>query len=88
MNRSLEDSLEGSLGGAGDLPAFTANLSYAAQYDKAAHKRFPSAGELCSAIRLQLLALRYALERGQNPDVAIEGPWDDPELWAIGSPGS
>ncbi len=37
-------------------------------------------------IRLQLLALRYALERGQNPDVAIEGPWDDPELWAIGSP--
>jgi glucosamine--fructose-6-phosphate aminotransferase (isomerizing) len=39
-------------------------------------------------IRLQLLALRYALERGQNPDVAIEGPWDDPELWAIGSPPS
>jgi glucosamine--fructose-6-phosphate aminotransferase (isomerizing) len=37
-------------------------------------------------IRLQLLALRYALERGQNPDVAIEGPWDDPGLWAIGSP--
>ena len=39
-------------------------------------------------IRLQLLALRYALERGQNPDVAIEGPWDDPQLWAIGSPTS
>src|SRR4029453_1417404 len=39
-------------------------------------------------VRLQLLALRYALERGQNPDVAIEGPWDDPGLWAIGSPGS
>jgi glucosamine--fructose-6-phosphate aminotransferase (isomerizing) len=39
-------------------------------------------------VRLQVLALRYALERGQNPDVAIEGPWDDPELWAIGSPGS
>jgi glucosamine--fructose-6-phosphate aminotransferase (isomerizing) len=38
--------------------------------------------------RLQVLALRYALERGQNPDVAIEGPWDDPDLWAIGSPGS
>ena len=37
-------------------------------------------------VRLQALALRYALERGQNPDVAIEGPWDDPELWAIGSP--
>jgi glutamine---fructose-6-phosphate transaminase (isomerizing) len=39
-------------------------------------------------VRLQALALRYALERGQNPDVAIEGPWDEPELWAIGSPGS
>jgi glucosamine--fructose-6-phosphate aminotransferase (isomerizing) len=39
-------------------------------------------------VRLQVLALRYALERGQNPDVAIEGPWDDPDLWAIGSPGS
>jgi len=37
-------------------------------------------------VRLQALALRYALERGQNPDVAIEGPWDDPGLWAIGSP--
>lgn len=39
-------------------------------------------------VRLQVLALRYALERGQNPDVAIEGPWDDHDLWAIGSPGS
>jgi glucosamine--fructose-6-phosphate aminotransferase (isomerizing) len=39
-------------------------------------------------VRLQLLALRYALERGRNPDVAIEGPWDDPGLWAIGSPAS
>jgi glucosamine--fructose-6-phosphate aminotransferase (isomerizing) len=39
-------------------------------------------------VRLQILSLRYALERGQNPDVAIEGPWDDPDLWAIGSPAS
>jgi glucosamine--fructose-6-phosphate aminotransferase (isomerizing) len=37
-------------------------------------------------VRLQVLALRYALERGRNPDVAIVGPWDDPGLWAIGSP--
>ena len=37
-------------------------------------------------VRLQVLALRYALERGRNPDVAIEGSWDDPGLWAIGSP--
>lgn len=39
-------------------------------------------------VRLQLLALRFALERGFDPDVAIEGAWDDQELWAIGSPGS
>ena len=39
-------------------------------------------------VRLQILALRYALERGQDPDVAIQGPWDDPGLWAIGSPGA
>ena len=38
------------------------------------------------AVRLQALALRYALERLENPDVAIEGPWDDADLWAIGSP--
>jgi glutamine---fructose-6-phosphate transaminase (isomerizing) len=37
-------------------------------------------------VRLQALALRYALERLQDPDVAIEGPWDDADLWAIGSP--
>jgi glucosamine--fructose-6-phosphate aminotransferase (isomerizing) len=39
-------------------------------------------------VRLQRLALRYATELGTNPDVAIEGPWDDPRLWAIGSPGA
>ena len=39
-------------------------------------------------VRLQALALRFALERGTDPDVAIEGPWGDPGLWAIGSPSS
>jgi glutamine---fructose-6-phosphate transaminase (isomerizing) len=39
-------------------------------------------------VRLQLLALRWANERGQNPDVAIEPPWDDELLWSIGSPDS
>ena len=38
-------------------------------------------------VRLQILALRYATERGTNPDIAIEAPWDDADLWAIGSPG-
>lgn len=39
-------------------------------------------------VRLQVLALRYATERGTDPDVAIEPPWDDEALWAIGSPGT
>jgi glutamine---fructose-6-phosphate transaminase (isomerizing) len=37
-------------------------------------------------VRLQALALRFALERSRNPDVAIEGPWDEAALWRIGSP--
>jgi glucosamine--fructose-6-phosphate aminotransferase (isomerizing) len=37
-------------------------------------------------VRLQALALRLALARGQDPDVAIEGPWDETALWRIGSP--
>jgi len=39
-------------------------------------------------VRLQILALRYATERGTDPDLAIVSPWDDADLWAIGSPGS
>jgi hypothetical protein len=41
----------------GGAATLSANLSYAAQYDRAARKRFPSATELCGAIRLHLLAL-------------------------------
>jgi glucosamine--fructose-6-phosphate aminotransferase (isomerizing) len=45
-------------------------------------------GQIPLTVRLQLLALRFATERGYDPDVAIEPPWDDAHLWAIGSPGS
>jgi glucosamine--fructose-6-phosphate aminotransferase (isomerizing) len=38
-------------------------------------------------VRLQLLALRFAVSRGQNPDKVIVGAWDDPALWSIGAPG-
>ena len=38
--------------------------------------------------RLQLLALRIATSRGQDPDKVIVGHWDDPALWAIGSPNA
>jgi glucosamine--fructose-6-phosphate aminotransferase (isomerizing) len=39
-------------------------------------------------VRLQLLALRFALERGRNPDVVIEGAWADEGLWMLGAPGA
>ena len=48
----------------------------------------PLLAQIPLTVRLQAIALRFALERGTNPDVAIEGPWDDPGLWAIGSPGT
>jgi glutamine---fructose-6-phosphate transaminase (isomerizing) len=37
-------------------------------------------------VRLQILALRFALERGQDPDTVIVGNWADEELWRIGRP--
>ncbi len=40
------------------------------------------------AVRLQVLALRFALAKGQNPDKVIVGHWDDPELWSIGAPNA
>ena len=36
--------------------------------------------------RLQLMALRFAEAKGQDPDKVIVGHWDDPRLWSIGSP--
>jgi glutamine---fructose-6-phosphate transaminase (isomerizing) len=37
-------------------------------------------------VRLQLLALRFALERGQDPDTVITGNWAEAWLWRIGRP--
>ena len=37
-------------------------------------------------VRLQLLALRFAATRNQDPDKVITGRWDDQQLWSIGSP--
>jgi glucosamine--fructose-6-phosphate aminotransferase (isomerizing) len=39
-------------------------------------------------VRLQLLAERFAAERGQDPDHVIVGAWNDKDLWAIGYPKS
>ena len=37
-------------------------------------------------VRLQMLALRLAVERGQDPDTVIVGGWADGDLWRIGRP--
>jgi glucosamine--fructose-6-phosphate aminotransferase (isomerizing) len=37
-------------------------------------------------VRLQLLALRFALERGQDPDTVITGNWAAEPLWRLGRP--
>ena len=45
----------------------------------------PVLAQIPLVARLQLLALRLATERGQNPDLVIERAWADESLWAIGS---
>ncbi|HVH52770.1 MAG TPA: hypothetical protein VNA32_01405, partial [Actinomycetota bacterium] len=44
----------------------------------------PLLAQIPLTVRLQILALRFAEARGQNPDRVITGAWDDPGLWAIG----
>jgi glutamine---fructose-6-phosphate transaminase (isomerizing) len=39
-------------------------------------------------VRLQMLALRFAIERGQDPDTVIVGGWADKDLWRVGLPGA
>ena len=46
----------------------------------------PVLAQIPLTIRLQLLALRYATERGFDPDLVIDGPWADEALWTIGAP--
>ncbi len=48
----------------------------------------PLLAQIPFAVRLQVLALRFALERGQDPDKVIVGQWDNPALWSIGTPGT
>jgi glucosamine--fructose-6-phosphate aminotransferase (isomerizing) len=48
----------------------------------------PLLQQIPMTVRLQLLALRLAQERGQDPDVAIVGAWARPALWEYGSSGA
>ena len=45
----------------------------------------PLLAQIPLTVRLQILALRFAEARGENPDSVITGAWDDEGLWAIGS---
>jgi len=46
----------------------------------------PLLAQIPLTVRLQILALRFAEARAQNPDGVITGAWDDEGLWGIGSP--
>ncbi|HEY8018610.1 MAG TPA: SIS domain-containing protein [Actinomycetota bacterium] len=46
----------------------------------------PILAQIPLTARLQMLALRIAAERGQNPDTVITGAWADQGLWSIGAP--
>ena len=46
----------------------------------------PLLAQIPLTVRLQMLALRFAEARGQDPDRVITGAWGDAGLWGIGSP--
>jgi glucosamine--fructose-6-phosphate aminotransferase (isomerizing) len=46
----------------------------------------PLLAQIPLTVRLQILALRFAEARGQNPDRVIVGAWGDAGLWRNGSP--
>jgi len=46
----------------------------------------PLLAQIPMTVRLQLLAENFARLRRQNPDTAIVGAWNEPELWRMGSP--
>jgi glucosamine--fructose-6-phosphate aminotransferase (isomerizing) len=43
----------------------------------------PLLAQIPMTVRLQCLALRFAQQRAQNPDVAITGAWAEPALWSL-----
>ena len=77
-----------------DPSGFTEAVAHAAQVEGIGVTRVaetadlpPVLAQIPLTVRLQQLALRFALARAQNPDVVITGAWADPNLWTIGSPG-
>jgi glucosamine--fructose-6-phosphate aminotransferase (isomerizing) len=48
----------------------------------------PLLAQIPLTVRLQILASRFSIARGTNPDVAIERAWAAESLWSIGAPRS
>lgn len=46
----------------------------------------PLLAQIPMTVRLQLLAEAFAKLRHQDPDIAIVGAWNQPELWNMGAP--
>lgn len=46
----------------------------------------PLLAQIPLTVRLQMLALRFAIEGGQDPDTVIVGAWADDGLWRVGRP--
>lgn len=76
------DGLTGALGAAARAEGIPVSV-----LETAAGERLPPLlAQIPMTARLQLLAERFARLRGQDPDAAIVGAWDEPALWRLGSP--
>lgn len=76
-----------------DASGFTDAVARAAEGEDIGVTRIAEPGSLHPVLaqipltaRLQLLALRMAERRGQNPDQVIVGAWNDQALWSLGAP--
>ncbi len=77
-----------------DTNGLTEGVTRAAEAEGVSVTRLPERAETLPAVlaqipltvRLQLLALRFAHERGKNPDLVITGAWASDDLWSIGAP--
>jgi len=80
------DGLTAALGSAAEAERVPVAAGVAAAVDSVPLP--PLLAQIPMTARLQLLAERFARLRRQDPDVAITGAWDGPELWQMGAPGA
>jgi glutamine---fructose-6-phosphate transaminase (isomerizing) len=48
----------------------------------------PVIAQIPLTVRLQAMALLYAVQRGEDPDLVITDAWAADDLWSIGTPGA